>query len=88
MEDLCVMAGHFAAKWRKRVGVEPTILLAKSRINGFEGHEGHRTPFASRRIIAGAPRNHEWLPCRYELGARAEAFLRARLSSFKSVQTS
>ncbi len=34
-------------RWRKRVGVEPTIRLAKSRINGFEGHEDHRTPFAS-----------------------------------------
>ncbi len=33
--------------WRKRVGVEPTIRLAKSRINGFEGHEDHRAPFAS-----------------------------------------
>jgi hypothetical protein len=33
--------------WRKRVGVEPTTRLAKSRINGFEGHEDHRTPFAS-----------------------------------------
>ena len=29
------------------MGVEPTILAAKDRINGFEGHEGHRTPFAS-----------------------------------------
>jgi hypothetical protein len=29
------------------VGVEPTTRLAKSRINGFEGHEDHRTPFAS-----------------------------------------
>jgi len=29
------------------VGVEPTILAAKDRINGFEGHEDHRTPFAS-----------------------------------------
>src|SRR5215831_8839084 len=38
--------------WRKRVGVEPTTLAAKDRINGFEGHEGHRTPFASARIIA------------------------------------
>ena len=36
--------GYF---WWKRVGVEPTILAAKDRINGFEGHEGHRTPFAS-----------------------------------------
>jgi hypothetical protein len=33
--------------WRKRVGVEPTILAAKDRINGFEGHEDHRTPGAS-----------------------------------------
>ena len=29
------------------MGVEPTTRLAKSRINGFEGHEDHRTPFAS-----------------------------------------
>ena len=29
------------------MGVEPTILAAKDRINGFEGHEDHRTPFAS-----------------------------------------
>jgi hypothetical protein len=29
------------------VGVEPTTLAAGDRINGFEGHEGHRTPFAS-----------------------------------------
>jgi hypothetical protein len=36
-----------SAGWRKRVGVEPTILAAKDRINGFEGHEDHRTPFAS-----------------------------------------
>ncbi len=33
--------------WRKRVGVEPTILAAKDRINGFEGHEDHRAPGAS-----------------------------------------
>ena len=33
--------------WRKRVGVEPTIRAAKDRIAGFEGREGHRTPFAS-----------------------------------------
>ena len=33
--------------WRKRVGVEPTILAAEDRINGFEGHEDHRTLFAS-----------------------------------------
>ena len=29
------------------MGVEPTILASGDRINGFEGHEGHRTPFAS-----------------------------------------
>jgi hypothetical protein len=29
------------------VGVEPTIPAAKDRINGFEGHEDHRTLFAS-----------------------------------------
>src|ERR1700730_9596585 len=33
--------------WRRRVEVESTIRLAKSRIAGFEGREGHRTPFAS-----------------------------------------
>ena len=32
--------------WRKRVGVEPTTRLAKSRIAGFEGRGDHRTPFA------------------------------------------
>jgi hypothetical protein len=36
-----------AGFWRKRVGVEPTILAAKDRINGFEGHEDHRAPGAS-----------------------------------------
>jgi hypothetical protein len=35
------------------VGVEPTTLAAKDRINGFEGHEDHRTLFASV-IIANA----------------------------------
>jgi len=34
-------------RWRKRVRVELTTRLAKSRIAGFEGREGHRTPFAS-----------------------------------------
>ena len=29
------------------MGVEPTILAAKDRINGFEGHEDHRAPGAS-----------------------------------------
>jgi hypothetical protein len=33
--------------WRRRVEVESTIRPAKDRIAGFEGREGHRTPFAS-----------------------------------------
>src|SRR5487761_343539 len=37
--------------WRKRVGVEPTIRLAKSRIAGFEGRDSPRTLFASAGII-------------------------------------
>src|SRR5690348_9824942 len=41
------------AFWRKRVGVEPTIRLAKSRIAGFEGRDSHRTIFASAQIIRG-----------------------------------
>ncbi len=41
--------------WRKRVGVEPTIRLAKSRINGFEGHEDHRAPFASMKEYIEKP---------------------------------
>lgn len=32
--------------WRRRVEVESTIRPAKGRIAGFEGREGHRTPFA------------------------------------------
>ena len=39
--------------WRKRVSVELTNRLAKSRIAGFEGREGHRTPFASTVILQG-----------------------------------
>ena len=59
--------------WRKRVGVEPTTLAAKDRINGFEGHEDHRTPFASviwKTLTLGRllnPRNivprRIWLRC-------------------------
>src|SRR5712692_6976312 len=47
--------------WRKRVGVEPTIRPAKGRIASFEGREGHRTLFASARIIeaGGAGFNHD-----------------------------
>jgi len=33
------------------VRVELTTRLAKSRIAGFEGREGHRTPFASAKSI-------------------------------------
>src|SRR2546421_1995242 len=40
-------------RWRKRVGVEPTIRPAKDRIAGFEGRGDHRTPFASATSIAG-----------------------------------
>ena len=29
------------------MGVEPTTRLAKRRVAGFEGREGHRTNFAS-----------------------------------------
>jgi len=47
MESESLQAFENMKIWRKRVGVEPTILAAKDRINGFEGHEGHRTPFAS-----------------------------------------
>jgi len=34
-------------EWRKRVGVEPTTRASLDRIAGFEGREGHRTPYAS-----------------------------------------
>jgi hypothetical protein len=33
------------------VRVELTTRLAESRIAGFEGREGHRTPFASAKSI-------------------------------------
>ena len=52
--------------WRKRVGVEPTIRPAKDRIAGFEGREGHRTLFASERII--------------DAGREGIQFLRTRLT--------
>jgi hypothetical protein len=32
--------------WRRRVEVESTTRSAKERVAGFEGREGHRTPFA------------------------------------------
>jgi hypothetical protein len=42
--------------WRRRVEVESTIRPAKGRIAGFEGREGHRTPFASTSRIASLQR--------------------------------
>ncbi len=48
--------------WRKRVGVEPTIRPAKGRIAGFEGREGHRTPFASTADYRGEVRFVSILP--------------------------
>ena len=35
--------------WRERVEVESTTRSAKDRVAGFEGREGHRTPFAPRQ---------------------------------------
>jgi len=37
--------------WRERVEVESTTRSAKERVAGFEGREGHRTPFAPATII-------------------------------------
>src|SRR5487761_298990 len=50
--------------WRKRVGVEPTIRLAKSRIAGFEGRDSHRTIFASAWIIAAESERAKNCTCR------------------------
>jgi hypothetical protein len=38
--------------WRRRVEVESTTRSAKDRVAGFEGREGHRTPFAPVATIA------------------------------------
>jgi len=54
--------------WRKRVGVEPTILAAKDRINGFEGHEDHRAPGAS---VVGKSQRILGLMDRHNFGRRA-----------------
>jgi hypothetical protein len=40
------------------VEVESTIRPAKGRIAGFEGREGHRTPFAPARRISSLPKTH------------------------------
>jgi len=50
--------------WRKRVGVEPTIRLAKSRIAGFEGRDSHRTIFASAWIITAESKRAKNCTCR------------------------
>jgi hypothetical protein len=81
------------------VGVEPTTLAAKDRINGFEGHEDHRTPFASAqdysRELVNLSENTECNLCLwsdesspFQLEEGAEAFLRARSRSRGSVHTS
>ncbi len=72
------LTGFSADIWRKRVGVEPTILAAKDRINGFEGHEGHRTPFASDACrfvrlrvllnVRNSARLRDWLRCYCSVG--------------------
>jgi hypothetical protein len=36
--------------WRGRVEVESTTRSAKERVAGFEGREGHRTPFAPKGV--------------------------------------
>ena len=64
---LCDTMGGNSDSWRKRVGVEPTIRPAKGRIAGFEGREGHRTLFASNRII--------------DAGREGIQFLRTRLTA-------
>ena len=60
------------------MGVEPTILAAKDRINGFEGHEDHRAPGASavRRTqrIPGLMRIHN-----FRLRSRSHNFSAAAL---------
>jgi len=50
--DLC------SSIWRGRVEVESTIRPAKGRIAGFEGREGHRTPFAPAVRISLPPKTH------------------------------
>jgi hypothetical protein len=42
-EGKLLKGGYF---WRRRVEVESTTRSAKERVAGFEGREGHRTPFA------------------------------------------
>jgi hypothetical protein len=64
------------------VGVEPTILAAKDRINGFEGHENHRTPFASVEDYRDGDAGFQLF------AGSAGAFLRASSRSLGSVQTS
>ena len=64
------------------MGVEPTTLAAKDRINGFEGHEDHRTSFASAWDYRDVRMSVQLF------GEIVANFLRARSRSFGSVQTS
>ena len=64
------------------MGVEPTILAAKDRINGFEGHENHRTPFASVRDYRGGDAGIQLF------GESVVAFFCASSRSLGWVQTS
>jgi len=47
-ENVFGVRNHTAicTSWRERVEVESTTHSAKERVAGFEGREGHRTPFA------------------------------------------
>ena len=58
------------------MGVEPTIRAAKDRIAGFEGREGHRTPFASVMILLDLlsirKLRHDRNECRCYCGAARE----------------
>jgi hypothetical protein len=44
--------------WRERVEVESTTRSAKDRVAGFEGREGHRTPFAPVARIPSQQRSY------------------------------
>ena len=70
-----LLSDFLSVSWRKRVRVELTTRLAKSRIAGFEGREGHRTPCASAIILQNSPRVRNFL-CATPLAAM---FFRLRL---------
>src|SRR5947199_5018518 len=58
-------------RWRKRVGVEPTIRPAKDRIAGFEGRERHRTFFASANSIVSGLQTLKERQARWEVSVAA-----------------